>query len=700
MSPQGTGEVWWGQEAESRGQPVIVDGPGLAGSQPQLLPASKEAVRAALQARIGGFTPDWTNPAPDDSGVALVRLFGIQMEPLLGRVDRLPEKALVEYLRIAGVAPLPATAAQALLTFTIAPAAGGSVLVPAGFQVGASPAAGAAGAGGNAASPTVSGQVIFETERAVTATPATISAVAGAVAGVVSAVDPALAGFTAFGSAPAPGNALWIGLALPQAVDSPAPSLSIALVPTATAGTPPPPVTAGGVPPPAAVPAPLVSWAILDGSAMVPATLLRDETAGLNSGGIIELGVPAQWQPGRPPGSVGLPELLWLRALLEYGEYPSPPVFSAVLLNVARAPASRTIYAEPLVMLPDSPDGLTQAQLSQPPVVPGSVQLDVEADPGGDVFGTEPGTTTRWQEVDSFGGYGPGAQVFAVDYPTGLVTFGDGVHGAQVPVGFRNVLATQYRTGGGSAGAVAANAVNAPLTSVAFVTAVSNPYPASGGTDTEPDSRAIMRGAQELRTGGRAVTPADYGVLAVNAPGALVARAQGVAGLHPDYPGTPIPGVVGVLCVAPDTGSGLPPVPGEDDLQAVTVFLTTQAAPAGVLVAAAAVGFHLVKVEAWLVLDPSQDQADLLGAAGAALDGYLHPLTGGDAGTGWPFGGPLLQVALVRCLLLVSGVLAVPQLAVVLDGVRYPPCTDVPIPANTLVWPDGHRLLPVPESGP
>ena len=98
------------------------------------------------------------------------------------------------------------------------------------------------------------------------------------------------------------------------------------------------------------------------------------------------------------------------------------------------------------------------------------------------------------------------------------------------------------------------------------MTAVSNPYPASGGTDTEADSRAILRGAQELRTGGRAVTPADYGVLAVNAPGALVARAQGVAGLHPGYPGAPIPGVVGVLCVAPDhrhrpapgTGRGRP----------------------------------------------------------------------------------------------------------------------------------------------
>ncbi len=688
MSTSATGEVWWGKEAESRGQPALADGPGLAGSQPELLPASKEAVRAAVQARIAGFTPDWTNPAPDDSGVALVRLFGIQMEPLLSRVNRLPEKALVEYLRIAGVTPLPATAAEALLTFTIAPAAGASVLVPAGFQAGASAAAGN------------SGQVIFETERAVMATPATVAAVAVAVEGVVSAVDPALAGFLAFGPAPSPGNALWIGLAVPPGVASPAPSLSLALVAAATAGTPPPPVTAGGAAPPAAPPAPLVSWAILDGGSMVPATLVRDETGGLSSGGIVELGVPAQWRPGRPPGSVGLPELLWLQALLDYGAYPSPPVFSAVLLNAARAPATLTIRDEPLVLLPDSPDGLTRMQLSQTPIVPHSVQLDVDADPGGDVFGTAPGVTTQWTEVDSLGGYGPDAQVFTVDYATGVVTFGDGVHGARVPPGFRNVRAAQYRAGGGAAGAVAAGAVNAPLTSVGFVTAVSNPYPASGGTDTEPDSRAILRGAQELRTGDRAVTPADYGVLAVNAPGALVARAQGVAGLHPDYPGAPIPGVVGVLCVAPDTGTGLPPVPGEDDLRAVTIFLAGQAAPAGVQVAAAAASFHLVKIEAWLVLDPGQDQADLLRAAGAALDGYLHPLSGGDAGTGWPFGGPLQHVALVRRLLLVPGVLAVPQLAVVLDGVRYPPCTDVPIPPNTLPWPDGHLLLPVPGAAP
>ena len=210
MSPP-PGEVWWGREAESRGRPRwwTARDP-RAFSRNCSRPAKK---RCGRPWRPGSpdFTPDWTNPAPDDSGVALVRLFGIQMEPLLSRVNRLPEKALVEHLRIAGVTPLPATAAEALLTFTIAPAAGASVLVPAGFQAGASPATGNGG------------QVIFETERAVVATPATVAAIAVTVAGVVSAVDPALAGFHAFGPAPIPGNALWVGLAVQPGSGQPGP---------------------------------------------------------------------------------------------------------------------------------------------------------------------------------------------------------------------------------------------------------------------------------------------------------------------------------------------------------------------------------------------------------------------------------------------------------------------------------------------
>jgi hypothetical protein len=66
-----------------------------------------------------------------------------------------------------------------------------------------------------------------------------------------------------------------------------------------------------------------------------------------------------------------------------------------------------------------------------------------------------------------------------------------------------------------------------------------------------------------------------------------------------------------------------------------------------VQVSAAAARFHLVRTEAWVVLDPDFDQADLLNAAGNALDGYLHPVS---AATPGPVAvrRPLQHVALVR----------------------------------------------------
>ena len=153
------------------------------------------------------------------------------------------------------------------------------------------------------------------------------------------------------------------------------------------------------------------------------------------------------------------------------------------------------------------------------------------------------------------------------------MTFGDGVNGRRVPAGFRNVVALLYRVGGGSAGGVDAGAVRTMLTSVPFVTGVTNPLAASGGTDVEPVERVLRRGPKEIRARGRAVTVADYELLAVSAPGAQIARAHAVAGLHPSHPGPPMPGIVGVFVVPPDRGEG-PPTPDEGSLRNVAKYLS------------------------------------------------------------------------------------------------------------------------------
>jgi Baseplate J-like protein len=677
--------AWWGREAGPSRRARIVPGPGPAGVQPELVEASAERVRAAVRSRISGFTADWTNPDPADAGVALVRLFGTQVEPLLRRVNRLPEKALVEVLGIAGIGRLPATAATALLGFTVSPAATASVLVPAGFQAGADPATGEGDL------------VVFETDRLLHATPATLAAVAVEERGLVTEVDVASGRpFVALGSPPRPGNALWVGLALDPSSAPPYPSLSLGFVAVDPPGSPLSAASGGTIAPP------LLRWEVLDGGRLVGVAVRRDETDGLRRGGVVELATPRRWQPGHPRGGPGLPEGRWLRVGLDVGEYPIPPLLVAVVLNAARALAARTFRDEALERLPDQPaDGLERMTVTQTPVLPGSLVIEVDDDPAGDLFGVgvgRPAEPRRWREVDSLAAYGPDDPVFVADHATGVITFGDGVHGARVPPGFRNVRAAVYRAGGGAAGAVDAGAVSVPLTSVGLVTEVTNPFPASGGVDTEPQSDAVNRGAEQLRARDRAVTPADYATLARRAPGAEVARAHGVAGLHPDHPGVPIPGVVGVLVVPPDRTTGSPPLPTAAELEAVAAFLVREAAPAGVQVVTAAPRYHLVAVEARIVLDPAEDQADVIRAATAALDRYLHPLTGGESGSGWPFGGALRHVALVRRLLEVSGIRAVPQLHMVVDGLRQPAepaCADHPITAHALVWPAAHELIPV-----
>ncbi|MFE7132059.1 putative baseplate assembly protein [Streptomyces sp. NPDC057638] len=672
------GPIWWERDARDEGR--LTPGPGPTGVQPELTDATREAVRSDVRSRIAGYTPDWTNPDRQDAGVALVRLFGTQTEPVLTRVNRLPEKILAEHLTMAGVRRLPASSAAVLLEFTVAPPDGASVLVPAGFQAAAS---------------TPGGQVIYETDADLYATPATLGALAVEEAGTLQPLPLGPTGpgrpFPPFGRDPEPGNALWIALA---GTAAPYPQLALGFVVTAA---PPAPAGAGGTPPLPGPPAPLLRWDVLDGGGFAPAEVVRDGTDGLRASGTVELRVPRSWAPGTPPGQRPGPPLRWLRLRIAHGSFSGePPVLAGLRLNTVAATAARTVRDEPLQPVQGPPTGGgRRMMLSQVPILSGSVVIEVDDDPGGDVFGTTTGTARRWYEVESLAAYGPDDRVFTVDHDSGEITFGDGLHGAAVPPGFRNVRAVRYRVGGGSAGAVRAGAVNGVVTAQPYVNGVTNPFPASGGTDTEPGEDAMRRGVGELRARGRAVAPADYGLLALRTPGASIARAEGVPGLHPGFPGVPIPGVVGVLVVPPAQEGAGPPVPTAATLRAVADHLSRDAAPAGVTVVAAPVTYHRVAVEARVTLDPDQDRAAVLARAGDAVTGYLDPLTGGENRAGWPFGGALRHTPLVRRLLAVDGVHAVSRLSLVVDGVRLPPCADHALAPHSLIWPERPLLIPV-----
>lgn len=688
--------IWWGKEAGPNQRPRLVRRDQSSAQQPELLPSSRKDVTDELIARIAAFTPEWTNLRATDAGMALVRLFGEQMEPVLERLNRFPEKALVEFLSLAGVQPLPATPAAALLAFEISKSAPQSVLVSKGFQISAPAADGS------------SDPVIFETERNLFAAPSKIEEMHIQLDTLFQDVDPEAGGFLPFGDRPDPGRALFIGL---SGEVTPGPTISLGIRVAAPPDAPPP-VASGGVAPLPVPPAPQLEWHVLDSGKFEPAEVVFDETVGLARSGVIELQLPRQWRKGRPTGLTGNNQLRWLRLRIAFGSYNESPVLAAITLNMVRAIAARTIFNEALELVPNSRN--RQMRLSQKPVLADLLVIEVEE--GGFAIGSEPeanapnigdgaatdvgdsfaapkkSKTRIWRQVDDLASYGPEDEVYMLDPLNGIVTFGDGMHGAEAPQGFRNVRAVRYRVGGGQAGAVEAEAVSTLLTSVPFVNKVANPWPATGGTNREGVAQTVRRGPQEIRARGRAVTVADYALLARRAQGALIERAYAVAGLHPAFPGRPIPGVVGVFVVPPDRGEG-PPTPDEETLRAVASHLSKYAAPAGVEVVAAAPHYHRVRIEVAVVLATGADAGETVRKVSQTLDEYLHPLRGGEDKTGWPFGGALRYQGLVHRLTGIAGVSAVRNINIIADGVRFLACQDFVPAANALLWPDIHQVV-------
>jgi predicted phage baseplate assembly protein len=673
---------WWGKEASvlEREQSVTKGAPPVV--EPSLVSATRQAVFQELSDRIEGYTSDWTNQRPSDAGIALARLFSEEMEPVLARANRLPEKTFVEFLRSGGVRPGPPSPASALLQFTVSDAAVQPVYIPQGFQVSAPPAGGG-------------DPVIFETASDLYAIPGKIQELFAFERGLYRAIDATRDDipFQPFGNRPRPGLAFFIGITAGDNVDFGSRlSLGIQLQGT---GTAPPPVSTGGVAPLPAPLGPLLNWSVLDGSTYKELRVIQDGTRGLLQSGVVVLGLPDTWAAGILARSADDTPLRWLRVQIAYGTFLNPPVLLWVKLNMVPSAAVRTIHDE--VLNPVTGTGGSVMSLSQVPVLPGSLILEVED--SANFSATADSTTgvsgagSRWKEVDDLTPFGPDDQVFVLDPTSGLVKFGDNIHGKAAPPGFRNVRALSYQVGGGAAGAVDAKKISGPVNSVPFVTEVTNPSPATGGMDAESQDQAKRRGPKEIRARGRAVAAADYEILALGIRGAQVARAQAVPGFHPAFPGKPIAGVVCVFVIPVRRGTG-PPIASQDALAAVSSALSKNLAPDGVEVVAAAPAFHRVRVVCSVVIDPARSRGEVVRDVLQLLDTYLDPVSGGDDQQGWPFGSTLSYVAFIRKILAeVVGVTAVPRLQFVVDGVRGATCADFPIPPNSLVWGDGHEIL-------
>ena len=77
-----------------------------------------EQLREAAIARARQSAPDWTDFSAGEPGTVLLEAFAFLTDTMIYRLNRLPQRAYVEFLRLLGVVMLPPSAARVTLRFT------------------------------------------------------------------------------------------------------------------------------------------------------------------------------------------------------------------------------------------------------------------------------------------------------------------------------------------------------------------------------------------------------------------------------------------------------------------------------------------------------------------------------------------------------------------------------------------------------
>ncbi len=411
-----------------------------------------------------------------------------------------------------------------------------------------------------------------------------------------------------------------------------------------------------------------VVWEYWDGKAWEPLAT-NDTTAAFTSSGFVRFVGPDDWKKSMKFTE----ERFWIRARLEMGGYVKQPRVRRVLTNVVDAYHLETIRDETLGSSDGSPlqvfkllrgplleDEVIVVRERQRPVADEVVDLGPDA-----VVPVDPDSATsqecwvRYKRVDSFFDSGPGSRHYTVDYVTGEIRFGDGRKGKVPPDGKNNIVAREYRIGGGSAGNVNAGTLTSLARALSYIDGVSNPLPASGGADRESVEEAKARAPFTIKSRDRAVTAEDFEMLALRAS-TILARAKCV----PDRSNR---GAVTLVLVPKsetreaDLMRRL--IPSNEILRYVKRYLDERKL-VGTVLNVIKPRYKDLSVRVVLIRRTVGTSDRLRRDIELKLRRFLHSLIGGRDGRGWEFGRPVLKSDLVHLVEEVPGVEGVDALEI------------------------------------
>ena len=136
-------------------------------------------ILAGVRALAPFYAPEWDAARDTGAGAALLATFAKLVDGLLQRLNQAPNNNLIAFLNMLGAQLLPAQPARVPVTFFLSAGAKQSAAIPARSQMAASPPGG--------------DPIIFETEKAILATPARLQAVLSVVPARNAPVRPLIA---------------------------------------------------------------------------------------------------------------------------------------------------------------------------------------------------------------------------------------------------------------------------------------------------------------------------------------------------------------------------------------------------------------------------------------------------------------------------------------------------------------------------
>jgi predicted phage baseplate assembly protein len=399
----------------------------------------------------------------------------------------------------------------------------------------------------------------------------------------------------------------------------------------------------------------------------------------------------------------------WIRARLKSDAAPRRSVVRGIHLNATWAAQLQTIENEVLGSSNGEPDQVffarnipvledetlevrellgERAHVEEPVLRAELERAGVPAEDIRVVSDPRTGRTTelwvRWHPRPNLLFSAPGAREYAIERTRGRVLFGGRAHALVPPGGPDNIRLRRYRSGGGVIGNVGAATITQLLAGV-LAEGITNPRAAEGGADGETIARILNRAPHTIRHRRQAITLADYEDLALEAsPAVSVARALPTT--HPS--GRFAPGWVTVRIVP--QSSDPRPMPSFGLRQQVRDFLATRA-PAAIARHIAVITPEYLPVGVEAVVSPVDPSAagTVRDAVTAALARFLHPLTGGPTGEGWPFGRDVYLSDVAALLEGLEGVDYVETLALLVDGVHVGDRARVPAERLVVAGPLG-----------